>query len=136
MEPNYIVFFDGICRFCNASINLLINLDQEKKLKFTSLQSDWAQDFLFKKLRKEADFQTILYYSNGTFYKKSEAVFQIFRDLNKFVVLTFIFRLIPQRLCDFLYERLAKNRYFLFGKHENYKTCRRLTPDEKELFLE
>lgn len=136
MEPNYIVFFDGICRFCNASINLLINLDQEKKLKFTSLQSDWAQDFLFKKLRKEADFQTILYYSNGTFYKKSEAVFQIFRDLNKFVVLTSILRLIPQRLCDFLYERLAKNRYFLFGKHENYKTCRRLTPDEKELFLE
>ncbi|SZD72110.1 Protein of uncharacterised function, DUF393 [Candidatus Ornithobacterium hominis] len=136
MEPNYIVFFDGICRFCNASINLLINLDQEKKLKFTSLQSDWAQDFLFKKLKKKTDFQTILYYRNGTFYEKSEAVFQIFRDLNKFVVLTSIFRLIPQRLCDFLYERLAKNRYFLFGKHENYKACRRLTPDEKELFLE
>lgn len=136
MEPNYIVFFDGICRFCNASINLLINLDQEKKLKFTSLQSDWAQDFLFKKLKKKTDFQTILYYSNGTFYEKSEAIFQIFRDLNKFVVLTSILRLIPQRLCDFLYERLAKNRYFLFGKHENYKACRRLTPDEKELFLE
>lgn len=136
MEPNYIVFFDGICRFCNASINLLINLDQEKKLKFTSLQSDWAQDFLFKKLKKKTDFQTILYYHNGTFYEKSEAIFQIFRDLNKFVVLTSILRLIPQRLCDFLYERLAKNRYFLFGKHENYKACRRLTPDEKELFLE
>lgn len=133
MKINYIVFFDGICHFCNSSVNFLMKLDQEKKLKFTSLHSEWAQAFLLKKIDKKIDFQSIIYYSDGVFYEKSDAVLQIFKDLRKWNLLISIFQLIPKRIRDSIYARVARNRYFLFGKHQ---TCRLLTKEEKKRFLE
>lgn len=41
-----IILFDGVCNLCNASVNFIIDHDSQKKFRFASLQSDFAQDLI------------------------------------------------------------------------------------------
>ena len=39
-----IVLFDGVCNFCNDSVNFIIRHDRDNKFKFATLQSDIGQE--------------------------------------------------------------------------------------------
>lgn len=46
MQKNAIIFFDGLCNFCNSSVNFIIKRDRKNYFKFSSLQSEFAKNFL------------------------------------------------------------------------------------------
>ena len=39
-EIDKVVYFDGICGLCDWSVNLLVKMDTQKNLKFSSLQGE------------------------------------------------------------------------------------------------
>ncbi len=126
-----VILFDGVCNFCNASINFVIDRDATRRFRFASLQSDFGQRLLAENNRQLTDFDTVLLLREGSLYEKSDAALEIARYLKGWSWL-YLFRVVPRFIRDFFYDIIAKNRYRLFGKSES---CRIPTPEEKKLFV-
>ena len=126
-----VILFDGVCNFCNASINFVIDRDAARRFRFASLQSDFGQRLLADNNRQLTDFDTVLLLRAGKLYEKSDAALEIARFLKGWSWL-YLFRVVPRFIRDFFYDIIAKNRYRLFGKNES---CRIPTPEEKKLFV-
>lgn len=129
-----IVLFDGVCNFCNASVNFIIDRDPEKQFQFAPLQSDVAKDLLRKHGLKvpEGDPDTIVLIDGDHAYQRSGAALRIARRLASPWKVMFAFIVVPWFLRDLAYVIIAKNRYRLFGKSD---TCRVPSPDIRTRFL-
>ena len=130
---NYeIILFDGVCNFCNASINFVIDHDPEKHFKFAPLQSEIGQDILRKFNKNTEDFDSVILLKNNQLYQKSAAALQITKHLSGYWKYLSFFNILPSFFLNFFYDIIAKNRYRIFGKADS---CRMPTPDLKERFL-
>ncbi len=127
-----IILFDGVCNFCNNSINFVMDRDTNGAFKFASLQSDIGQELLKQKGLKTSDFDSIVLLKNGTVYQKSDAALEITRELNGLWSWLYIFKIVPRFIRDFFYNIIARNRYRWFGKTE---ACRLPTPELRARFL-
>jgi predicted DCC family thiol-disulfide oxidoreductase YuxK len=120
-----IILFDGVCNFCNRSINIILDHDQDAHFQFAASQSNAGINLLQQfKLDQKASASVILI-DNEKVYTKTDAVIQIAIHLKGWPSLFSIIKFIPKPIRDFGYDLIAKNRYTLFGKRE---TCR--IPDE------
>jgi predicted DCC family thiol-disulfide oxidoreductase YuxK len=126
------VFFDGVCTLCNRSVNFLISKDKKEVLKFASLQSDYAQNIIPKALLNRENLDTIIVYSDGQFYDRSNAVLKLCKILGGGFYVFLIGYLIPRFIRDGLYRFIANNRYNWFGKQLQ---CRVPSPELKDRFL-
>ena len=120
-----IVFFDGVCVLCNRSVDFLIRADRRKKLKYASLQAESSIAFLSSIDRSLLKEDTIILYSKGKLLIKSDAVLKISSTLGFPYSILMIFKIIPKKWRDALYDFIARHRFRWFGRHEN---CR--VPDE------
>jgi predicted DCC family thiol-disulfide oxidoreductase YuxK len=127
------VFFDGVCTLCNRSVNFLISKDKKEVLKFAFLQSDYAQNIIPKALLNRENLDTIIVYSDGQFYDRSNAVLKLCKILGGGFYVVLIGYLIPRFIRDGLYRFIANNRYRWFGKQSQ---CRVPSPELKYRFLE
>lgn len=127
-----IILFDGVCNFCNSSINFIIDHDPEKHFKFAPLQSDFGQKILRQFNKNTEDFDSVILLKNNQLYQKSAAALEITKHLSGFWKYLTIFRILPTFILNFFYDIVAKNRYRIFGKSD---ACRMPTPDLKERFL-
>ncbi len=127
-EKERIVIFDGICAFCNKSIDILMKLDSQKKFRYTPIQGEFV-----KTLNIEPDIDSIIYYEDSTLFYKSTAILKILQALGGLWRMTTVFYLIPRVIRDFIYDIIAKYRYKIFGKKES---CRIPKKIEQELFID
>ena len=123
-----IIIFDGVCGFCNKSIDTLIKVDEEKLFQYTSLQGEYI-----KKLDVPKGLESIVFYEDEKLYYKSTAILKILRSLGGVGVIANILIIIPRFMRDFIYDVIAKYRYDIFGKMES---CRMPEAGEQELFLD
>jgi predicted DCC family thiol-disulfide oxidoreductase YuxK len=120
-----IILFDGVCNFCNRSINIILDHDQDAHFQFAASQSTAGINLLQQfKIDQKASASVILI-DNEKVYTKTDAVIQIATHLKGWPTLFRLIKFIPKPIRDFGYDLIAKNRYTLFGKRE---TCR--IPDE------
>ena len=130
MINKQIILFDGVCNLCNKAVTFIIKRDEKNIFLFSSLQSETGKLLLKKHQLKEID--SIVLIKNKKAYIKSEAVFEIIKELKGFWCFLKVFRVLPLSFRDYLYTKLAKNRYRLFGKKES---CINLTDEMKEKFI-
>ena len=126
------VLFDGVCNFCNASINFVIDRDKKGVFKFAALQSDIGQVILKKYGLKQTNFDSIILEKEGKIYQKSDAALEIVRNMDGLWKVFYIFKIIPSFLRNPVYNLIAKNRYRIFGRTD---ACRIPTPKLKARFL-
>jgi len=127
-----IVFFDGVCNFCNSTVDKIYCNNRKRNIYYSSLQSEFAKEFLGEYGINTNDLDTIIFYSAGKFYFRSSAVLEISKLLKGYKIFS-IFLLVPVFIRDAVYKWFARNRYKFFGKKE---TCRIPSVEEKEYFLE
>lgn len=133
IPENYqIILFDGVCNFCNASINFMIDHDPKKYFKFASLQSEIGQAILRKFNKNTKDFDSVILLKNNQLYQKSAAALEIAKHLSGLWKYLSVFTVLPTPFLNFFYDMIAKNRYKIFGKSES---CRIPTPERQERFL-
>jgi predicted DCC family thiol-disulfide oxidoreductase YuxK len=133
IPTNYeIILFDGVCNFCNASINFVIDHDPDKHFKFAPLQSEIGQDILTQFNKNTEDFDSVILLKNNQLYQKSAAALEITKHLSGFWKYLSIFKVFPTFFLNFFYDIIAKNRYRIFGKADS---CRMPTPELRERFL-
>lgn len=127
-----IILFDGVCNFCDGTVNFLIKQDTEEKFLFASLQSDAGQNLLKKLNLPTEHFDSFIYVKGEKFYSKSTAALHIAKDLRKWWQLLYILILIPEPIRNLCYNWIAKNRYKWFGQKQE---CALPTPDIRKRFL-
>lgn len=127
-----IILFDGVCNFCNSSINFVIDHDPQKHFKFAALQSEIGQDILKKFNKDTQDFDSVILLKNKQLYQKSEAALEITKHLSGIWKYLSFFSILPTSFLNFFYDIIAKNRYKIFGKSDS---CRMPTAELKERFL-
>jgi predicted DCC family thiol-disulfide oxidoreductase YuxK len=128
-----IVLFDGVCNLCNGAVQLLIRLDRHARLKLASLQSASGQALLAWCNMPQDDFDTIVFVEKGHAYFKSTAVLRLTAFLPWPWPLLRLALVIPPWFRDWCYDRVAGNRYRVFGRQE---TCMLPTPELRKRFLE
>lgn len=127
-----IILFDGICNFCNATINFIIDKDTKGIFRFASLQSDIGKKLLNDRNIPIETLETIYLITDTNVYKKSDAIIQITKSLKWVWPFSYILKLLPKLIRDSLYNFVAKNRYFIFGKNNK---CPLVPKDIQARFL-
>jgi predicted DCC family thiol-disulfide oxidoreductase YuxK len=130
-EP--IVLFDGVCRFCNASVNFLIDHDRHARLRFAALQSSTGQAILRRFGLKTDDFDTLVLVEGTRCSTRSTAALRVASYLDTPWRYLTALLLVPVFLRDPAYNILASNRYRWFGCMD---ACRVPTPELKARFLD
>lgn len=127
-----IVLFDGVCNFCNASVNFILKRDPKGVFRFAPLQSEVAKQLLEKFHLPADDLDTMVLIEDGTASTRSTAGLRIARRLKGTWPLLYGFIVLPRFLRDAVYRLIAKNRYRWFGKKD---VCMVPKPEWKERFL-
>ena len=125
-----VVYFDGVCGLCDWSVNLLVKMDTQKNLKFSSLQGKSGQILLSDLKIDLNEFNTVLFKVNDQVYTKSTAVFKIIQSIGGFFKILLIFNLLPTRFNDWIYGKVAKYRYNYFGKLDKCDISKFNTPGQ------
>jgi predicted DCC family thiol-disulfide oxidoreductase YuxK len=115
-----VILFDGVCKLCNAWSNFIIKHDHQHVFKLCSVQSNEGQKILRHFGLSTEVYESMLVVEGSAVYQQSDAFFQVVARLGypwKFIC---VFCMVPKLLRNWIYDRIALNRYRLFGK---YDTC-------------
>ena len=129
-----IILFDGVCNFCDASVQFIIKRDPYDHFLFSSLQSEKGQE-LVKQYKIPADVDSLVLIENGKAYTKSSAALRIAKKLDGLWHLFFILMIVPRPIRDIFYDYFAKNRYQWFGKKSEAEACMLPTPEQRKRFI-
>ncbi|PVY41168.1 thiol-disulfide oxidoreductase DCC family protein [Pontibacter virosus] len=127
-----IVFYDGTCGFCQASIQIVLKYNKQQNLYFAALQSGLVEQLVPQQLIPDPLPDSILFFENGQLYTESEAALRIARHLNFPWSVLYYFRFIPLSFRDFVYRFIAKHRYRIAGRNE---ACMLPSPEERARFV-
>lgn len=118
-----IILFDGVCLFCNAGVDLCLDLDKNEHFRFASLQSKVGQSLLIKNGKEPNDLSSIvLVESESQAYFESDAILRIAKELGNLPKFIRFFskaslKYMPTFIRDGAYHLVANNRY-IFGHKE------------------
>lgn len=133
-----IVLYDGVCGLCNRLVQFLLRHDKRDRFRFAPLQTEFASSLLTKHGINAADLDSVSVVADYGLatekaFTKSNAVLRATWELGGIWRAGEIGRIIPRRTRDWLYDRVARNRYRMFGK---YETCPVPRPGQREKFIE
>ena len=127
-----VILFDGVCKLCNAWSQFIIKYDKRQCLKLCSVQSPEGQNILRYFKMPTDHFDTMLSVEGNQCFEKSDAFLNIINKLEFPWRLLCVFKILPKSIRNWFYDRIALNRYFLFGK---YDTCMLPTKENENRFL-
>ena len=131
LKEHPIIFFDGVCGFCNRSVNFVLSRDKKRVFRFAPLQGEPARQCLAPECYENLNNMVLLDETGQ--YPKSSAAVRILQKMGGFwSLLGTLLWLIPRPIRNAGYMLVAKFRYQLFGKME---TCRIPSQEEQDQFL-
>ena len=127
-----IILFDGVCNFCDATINFVIERDPKGVFQYASLQSTEGEKLLTKFGLDTQNYDSFVLVEGDHFYTKSSAALQVAKELVGLWPILYIFIVIPKFIRDGVYSLIARNRYKWFGKKEE---CMIPSPEVRKRFI-
>jgi predicted DCC family thiol-disulfide oxidoreductase YuxK len=139
-----VVLFDGVCNFCDASVNFIIEHDPKGYFKFAPLQSDegrrLANQYGFESETAESNdpasdlipIDSVILVEDGKAYTHSTAALKIIKRLGMPWSLMYAFMVVPKPIRDWAYKLFARYRYRLFGRKDQ---CMLPSPEVRARFL-
>lgn len=110
-----ILFFDGVCNLCHATVRRLLAMDRRELLLFGSLQGETARRLLPDGARE--NMKSVVLYQDGLVLQKSDAAIATLQFLPwEFRMFGLIARPVPRFIRDAFYDWIARNRYAWFGR--------------------
>jgi predicted DCC family thiol-disulfide oxidoreductase YuxK len=132
-DDKALVVFDGVCVLCSRFVQLILKHDRGFAFRLTTAQSPLGQA-LFRHYGLDTEtFQTNLVLIDGRAYGKLDTVAAVASRLGGGWRLLAALRALPGPIGDWLYDRIARNRYRLFGRHDS---CMMPPPAWRERFIE
>lgn len=128
-----ILLFDGVCNLCNSAVQFTILRDHEQKFRFASLQSNSGQALLEQFGLSTTAYDSLVLVEDHHYFLRSTAALRVARGLGGPWKMLYVFILVPKPIRDWVYDRIAQNRYRWFGKKDQ---CMIPTPDLQNRFLD
>ena len=132
MQNQKIILFDAQCKLCSAWCNFIIAHDKTTIFKLCSVQSPKGELLLTHFGFSTSEYASMVLVENGKAFTQSHAFFNVVKQLGYPYKLANVFSILPNRFNNWLYDRVALNRYTLFGK---YQYCRISNPDDAKHYL-
>jgi predicted DCC family thiol-disulfide oxidoreductase YuxK len=111
--------FDGVCVLCNGFARFVAKRDTAKRFRFAEAQLDLGRALFRHYGLDDVDYETNLLIQDGLAYGRMEAFVQIVKQLGGVWTAAKLILGLPRPVRDWLYERIAKNRYRIFGRYES-----------------
>lgn len=119
---NPVLLYDGVCGFCNKSVQLILDHDRRGEMRFAALQSEYGRTVIARHpFLEKVDSVVLLERPEGSeerVFVRSTAALRVAAYLGGPWKLFLVFYLLPAPVRDFFYDLLAKYRYKFFGKHD------------------
>lgn len=129
---NPILFFDGVCNLCNASVRFILERDKSGFFRFSPLQTELLMEAFPEFVSVADNFDSIVLLENGKIYTHSTAALRIAKKLRFPYSLLYVFAIVPRPMRDWLYGVISRNRYKWFGRQA---ACMLPTAENKSKFL-
>lgn len=127
-----VILFDGVCKLCSVWSQFIIEYDKQHIFTLASVQSPEGQSILkFYNLPTDS-FDTMLYVHGNVAYERSDAFVNVIKQLGLPWKTLAIIGFLPKKLRNWAYDRIAQNRYTLFGKLDQ---CLLPSADHNKRFL-
>ena len=135
---NPIVLYDGVCGLCNRAVQFLLERDRHDRLRFASLQSDFAATLLKRHGVDHQDLDTVYLVlnqgeANEALRAKSDAFLLLAKVIGGVWHIARLGKIIPRPIRNCLYDFVARRRYQVFGK---YEACLLPDPRHRHKFIE
>ena len=131
-QEDRVVLFDGVCKLCSAWAKFLIKYDNKRNLKLATVQSSEGRAILEWFGLPSDNYKTMVYVEGEDIYTQSTAFIRVMSVLPFPWRLFCVFWIIPRPIRNWLYDRIALNRYAIFGK---YESCLLPEKDHESRFL-
>jgi len=115
-DEGRVVLFDNVCNLCSGSVQFILRFNKDNSIKFASMQSALGHQVLVFYGFNTDSYESMIYIEDGLVLTKSAAAARIAKRLSfPWNLLQFLL-VLPIGARDWLYDRIANNRYTLFGK--------------------
>jgi predicted DCC family thiol-disulfide oxidoreductase YuxK len=111
-----IVFMDGECALCTGAARVIARLDKRGEFRICPTQSNLGQAVLQHYGLDYGNPESWLYLADGNAFASLDAVIETGARLGGFGKLLLAFMVLPRPVRDWLYRRIARNRYAIFGR--------------------
>ena len=125
------IFFDGVCGFCNRFVDFVIWADLRREILFSPVQGETSVKFSLYQDQPPREWK-IAYVDEKGLYEGADAILLVLKRLGGLWRLPALLIYIPRPVKDYFYGVISRNRYSIFGKRG---TCRVPSPEERERFL-
>lgn len=127
-----VVLYDGVCKLCNGWVHFLLRHNLSRKVRFAAVQSDAGKMLLDWAGLPQENITTIVFIEHDRHTFRAQAVCRVMRYLPLPWRVLSVLRFCPDAVSNFAYDRIALNRYRLFGRYDALHT---ITPDYPDRFL-
>ncbi len=127
-----IILFDGVCNFCDSSVNFIIERDRAGYFQFAPLQSEIGERLLRENGIDKVETDSVVLIEDGKAYTHSTAALRVARRLDGAWRWLSYLIFVPRPIRDAAYKLFAKYRYRLFGKKDE---CMLPSPEIRARFL-
>ena len=117
-----VLLYDGVCGFCNRSVQTIIRHDRGGEMRFAALQSEYGKAVIARNPQlQNLDSLVFVERVNGVekVWTRSTGALRIAGYLGGAWKLFLIAYIVPRPLRDVFYNLFARYRYRLFGKYES-----------------
>ena len=110
-----IAFMDAECALCSRGARLISRFDRRGEFRICPVQSELGRAMLTHYGLDPGDADSWLYLEDGRAFTSIDAMIRVGRRLGGAGGLLIGLRLLPRPVQDWVYRRVARNRYRLFG---------------------
>jgi len=119
MPDGPVLLYDGLCGFCDGTVQFILRHDRRKTLRFATLQGDFARGVIARHPERV--------------YVRSEGALGVARYLGGAWHLARATAIVPRFLRDLAYNAFARIRYRVFGR---YDSCPIPTAEQRARFID
>ncbi len=134
----HLVLYDGVCGLCDGLVQFVLAVDHRAVFDFASLQSASGRAIVERSGGHPDDLDSFYVSANyrtpgARVITKGEAALFVAGELGWPWKLAGVMRALPSGWLDRAYDLIARNRYRIFGRHEQ---CLVPPPEFRNRFVE
>jgi predicted DCC family thiol-disulfide oxidoreductase YuxK len=111
-----IAVMDATCALCSFGARMIHRLDRSGTIRICPVQSPLGQTLLAENGITVTDPESWLFIADSQVWTDFDAMAEVGMRCGGWGRLLGLLRLIPKPLRDWLYRRVARNRYAIFGR--------------------
>ena len=114
-----LIVFDGVCVLCSGFARMVVRLDRQNRFRFATAQSPLGEALFRRHGLRTDSYETNLVIIDGATFTRLESLIAVMSELGWPWRTARLLLLLPRPLRNWLYERVARNRYALFGRKDS-----------------